>query len=207
MSKQFTVAQCDRMAHAEQQHTHGTASLSGKLLQSSDRRNSTSEHSNPTREDGADYAEAISEIVLDFWLEDLEATASACQASPCDVFADVFALLLSEAPQLHSGDPGYPGAIKQTMEWMTEDIECVARAFDLDPLDVLEDAMKVVASDTPFTDQILQVMALAESALGNSSSSAVQPASIVPVTADASGSRQQAPPEVATDLNARVEAS
>jgi len=106
-----------------------------------------------------DCTDTVNELVLSWLVEDLEITAGTCHADPNDVFEDLLALIVSKTPVLHRPEADYAGAVRQLTEWFLEDVESVARSFELDPPDVLVDAFKLAVSETPLADRMIEVKA------------------------------------------------
>lgn len=167
MSKRFPALQGGFVGRAAYRNSAADPEPSAKLLQSCDTSSTSSEGSERTRENNADYADVIQELVMAWLMEDLDVTASVCQAKLEDVFGDVLALLASDTPQLHKSEAGYPDSIKQLLGWMLDDIGSVARSFHFDPADVFGDALKLIVSDTSLADHITEVAGLSASAFGD----------------------------------------
>lgn len=138
-----------------------------KLLQSCVASSTSSEGPESAREESANYADGIHELVVGWLMEDLDVTASVCQASPEEVFEDVLSAMVSDAPQFHSSETSYADAVEQLLGWMLDDIGSIARSFDLDPADVFGDALKLIVSDTPLADHIIEAAGLPASAFAS----------------------------------------
>lgn len=109
----------------------------------------------PTMLDDPDYSEGVGELVRMWVLEDLDVVAEVYQVDPRDLFEDVLVLATSETPAFHQGGADYADGIQQLLDWFLEDVGSVARAFGLDPADAFEDFMRVIISDTPLADRML----------------------------------------------------
>lgn len=105
--------------------------------------------------DDPSYSEGIGELVRMWLLEDLDAAAEVHHVDPRDLFEDVLILAVSEAQALHWEGADYADGVRQLLDWFLEDIGSVARAFNLDPADAFEDFMRVIISDTPLADRML----------------------------------------------------
>lgn len=167
MSKPFPASQSGFVGRAAYRNTPADPEPLAALLQSCDTSSAPPEGSESAREDNADYADGIQELVTAWLMEDLDVTASVCQASPEDVFEDALALLASDTPQLHKSEAGYSDSINQLLGWMLDDIGSFARSFDLVPADVFGDALKLIVSDTSLADRIIEVAGLPALAFGD----------------------------------------
>jgi hypothetical protein len=92
--------------------------------------------------------DAIGDIAYMWLEEDLEITASAFGIEVQAVFKDVLALFVSDTARLHKPEPDYAEAAGQLLDWIVEDLDSLARSFDLDFTNVFEDALRIIAADT-----------------------------------------------------------
>jgi hypothetical protein len=105
-----------------------------------------------------DYIEAVDNI-LPMLRDDLSCYAEVCKVPRLALLDDVMKLILLDAPFLSKGDDDYLQCVTNVRDWLLEDVDAIARSFDVRFSVVLVDMLKVIIDDTPLADGFICTLA------------------------------------------------
>ncbi len=126
-------------------------------LSRSNAKSASQERRESVRQNDPGYADGVDDLVLMWVSEDLDAVASQYGVPHQDLFEDVLAAIATDTPAFHHSGQDYAHGVRLLLDWFSEDIDSIARSFGLEPVEVLEDVLERIISDTPLADPMLDV--------------------------------------------------
>jgi hypothetical protein len=105
-----------------------------------------------------DYLEAVDKIIP-VLCEDLDSYANVCGVDRSVLLKDVMESILLDSPRIALADEDYLQCIGAIRGWLLEDIDAVARAFEVRFWVVLIDVLRVIIEDTPLAAPFIRDLA------------------------------------------------